>query len=354
MRNNKVVKEIFEIEKILKDENNQTFFLFCHENPDGDALGGVFAMKFLIEKYYSNFSKKRIIKICLTEKNRQNISKSYFFLPTLKDFIENENNSEDSKSFANNKIKGDVAIFIETSNVKRAGFSDENLEVKTIINIDHHKINDFFGQINWVDSKKAAVCEMVYIIYKQLGKKIDLKTALCLYTGILTDTGRFQYSNMKIEIYDIIKGLVKKGIDINFVYTNIYGSKTKNNIFFMKELLNNLEFFNIEKISFAFSFVDENFIQKNSIKHEDMEGATDYLRDIENVDIAIFAKPKMTGIFKFSMRARGNFAVDKLSAIFDGGGHKFAAGFDIKADNILNAKKIVLEKITGTRNILIF
>jgi bifunctional oligoribonuclease and PAP phosphatase NrnA len=329
--------EIKNIEKILNDQNNKTIFLFCHENPDGDALGGICAMKILIEKYF-NENQDRKVYICLNEKDFKNIPNKYLFLPGLNDYVKNE------KIFSE-KIKGDVGIFLETANVKRAGFDSKNVKFNTTINIDHHKINDFYCDVNWVDSERAAVCEMVYLIFKSLNKEISSEAAVCLYTGILTDTGRFQYSNMKLEIFDIIKDLVLKGVDINFIYRNIYGSRTKNYILFMKEILNNLEFFNIDKILFSYSFVDEDFITRFDIKSEDMDGASDYIRDIDGVEISIFVKAKDSKNYKFSLRSKGNFAVDSISKIFGGGGHSFAAGFQIEADNIIEAKNIFMEKL---------
>lgn len=338
------MKEICKnINKILLDENNKTFFLFCHEMPDGDALGAITGFKAILETYFKKYG--RSFNFAFNEAEYENISvmKKYFFLPHIKGYI-------DSKNFFE-KIDGDVGIFFESSNFSRAGFLDENIKLKKIINIDHHAINDFYGDINWVDSSMSSTCEMVYLFLKNLELNITKDIATSLYTGILTDTGNFQYSNMKPDIYSIIKDLVEKGLDVNYIYRQIFGTNSKKHVFFEKELLNHLEFFDIENVKFSYSYIDEDFIERNKISSADIYGGSDYLRNIEDVDISIFVKPKSKNEYKFSMRSNGKYKVSEISKLFDGGGHAFAAGFSIEAEDVFDAKgkflKVLREKFSA-------
>jgi phosphoesterase RecJ-like protein len=321
----KKMQEIQNIQKTFADEKNKNFLILFHANPDGDAIGSALALKFLLEKNY-----KKTVSIY----SKDAVPDKYKFLPNSASIQHNENLPE-----------ADVTIVMEAGNIERTGYSRETLVTKFLINIDHHQTNDFYADINWVEATRSAVSEMVYLLYKNLDgpKTIDKDPAMCLYVGILTDTGRFQYSNMTPNIYEIIKELVEAGVDVNFVYKNIYGRKSKSHIGFMKNLFNNLEFYSDDQL--AVSFVDADVVEKLNVSVDDMDGACDFLRDIENVEVAVFIKQKKAGVYKFSLRSKGKIELDKLCKFFDGGGHKFAAGFEIKADNILSAKKIALPKI---------
>jgi len=315
--------EIEQIEKVILDEKNKTFLILFHINPDGDAIGGALALKFLLERHFN--------KTVFVYSNNA-VPEKYKFLP-----------ASESINHDKNLPKSDVTIVLESANIARTGYSAEDLDTKFLINIDHHQTNDFYADINWVESSRAAVSEMLYLLYKGLGKNIDKDAAVGLYVGILTDTGRFQYSNMKPEIYDILKELVNIGVDINFVYRNVYGRKAKTYISFIKSLLDDMEFYCDGKL--AISYIDEKTIDEFNISVDDMDGAADYMRDIENVEVSVFIKPNEPGVYKFSLRSKGKIELDKLASSFSGGGHKFAAGFELETDNILDAKNIVLPKV---------
>jgi phosphoesterase RecJ-like protein len=312
------------ISNIISSSNNQSFLLLLHSSPDGDALGSALALKLLLETYYN-----KSVQIYSKDK----IPYKYLFLPNI----------ESVKIEQNLPSNIDVTIVLESANIMRTGYLSENLKTKTIINIDHHKTNDLYGDINWVDSEKSAVCEMIYLIYKFLNKEINKNIATCLYVGILTDTGRFQYSNMKPDVYDILKELVSKGLDVNYIYKEIYSRRPKSYINFMRILLDSIEFYCNEQL--AISYIDSDLIEKFALSSDDMDGASEYLRSIDNVEISVFIKPKKNGIYKFSLRSKGKIKIDKLCNSFGGGGHIYAAGFDIKAKNAHKAKDMVLDKI---------
>ena len=197
----------------------------------------------------------------------------------------------------------------------------------------------------------SSTCEMIYWFLKTLDLPLNKDIATSIYTGILTDTGRFQYSNMNSKIYLILKDLVDEGLDINYIYKQIFALKTKKHIFFEKELLNNLEFFKLNNVNFSYSYIDENFIDKNDITFNDIYGGADYLRDIEDVDISVFVKPKGKNCYKFSMRSNGKYDLTKISKLFDGGGHTFAAGFSVEAKDIFSAKDIFVNIIREKFNL---
>jgi phosphoesterase RecJ-like protein len=315
-------KFLEQINNIILDDTNKTFLIFAHQNPDGDALGSALACKLLLE----NFNKKvQVISIDKTPSK-------YKFLQNSKTI---ENLSKD------NKISADIAMFMECSNISRSGFDEANIDVKTIINIDHHKVNDYYGYINWVDATYAAVSIMIYKIFKYMNVKISKAAAECMYTGILTDTGRFQYSNTTLDVYDIVKELVKTGVDVNAIYREIYGSRAKSYISFMRIFFNHLEFLKDDLI--AISYIEQDEIDLYGISNEDSDGAVDFLRDIEGVELACFIKPKSNGNYKLSLRSKKCVSVYEAAKEFGGGGHKYAAGFEMQADSAKEVKQKILK-----------
>ena len=315
-----------QIKSVLEDTANQSFMLFCHQHPDGDVLGAALALKFLLEKKYNK---------SVTIMSKDNVPDKFDFLEQVSDI----NTSSDLSNV-------DVSIILECANLSRTGYLAAEISAKSkkIINIDHHNTNDFYADINWVDSKSAAVCMMVYDIFKYLDVSIDKSAAQYLYVGILTDTGRFQYSNMSLEVYDVIKDLVKNGVDVNFVYRQVYGKKSRSYISFMQILFDNLEYLEVlDSYQLAISYIEDEQLKNYKITVDDTDGAVDYLRDIDGIEIACFIKPAGVGIYKLSLRSKEFVAVDEIAKKFGGGGHKYAAGLEIKAETAEAAKMKLLQ-----------
>ncbi len=329
MSREKLADTFEEIKGVVLDPDNKNFLLLFHSNPDGDAIGSALGAKFLLEKMWKQKYGTAMLGKRVFVYSSDELPKKFAFLPGFDGIVV-------SKNLPN----VDVTIVMESSSLNRAGFP--LLSSKTVINIDHHVINDNYGDINWVDSNKAAACQMIYDILIYFGVELDFDIAVCLYVGILTDTGRFQYSNTTIEIYDIIRNLVEQGINVNEIFTRIYGSKTLTQVKFMQIVLRNIEFFCDNKI--IISHIDESDIEAFDIKSDDMDGAVEYLRDIENVEVSMFIKPQID-TYKISFRSKGKVRLSELVKLYDGGGHVFAAGCEIKKQDLDEAKNRILENL---------
>ena len=279
-------------------------FITGHVNPDGDALGASFCLKILL--------------------NKENIEADINFdilnkLPSNLDHLPYELITKKLQS------SYETVFVFDCGNPGRLGkYEDIVLKAKNIIVIDHH-INPTFGSLQIVDSEAASTTQ---VLYRQLLKEkyeIDKDMADCLLTGLITDTGRFQYPNTTIEVFNIASELLKKGADISSISENIYGSIEFNALKLQSEIINRIIF--DEDIKFTYSTIYQKDYKKYNIDAEETDFLIDVVRLVRGADIALLLKEQVDGTFKGSLRSRNNFNVQELSAIFDGGGHKAASGF---------------------------
>jgi len=279
-------------------------FITGHVNPDGDALGSSFCLKILL--------------------NKENIDADINFdienkLPSNLDHLPYELITKKLQS------SYETVFVFDCGNPGRLGrYEDIVLKAKNIIVIDHH-INPTFGSLQIVDSDAASTTQ---VLYRQLLKEkyeIDKDMADCLLTGLITDTGRFQYPNTTTEVFNIASELLKQGADISSISENIYGSIEFNALKLQSEIINRIIF--DEDIKFTYSTIYQKDYKKYNIDAEETDFLIDVVRLVRGADIALLLKEQVDGTFKGSLRSRNNFNVQELSAIFDGGGHKAASGF---------------------------
>ncbi len=147
----------------------------------------------------------------------------------------------------------------------------------------------------------------------------------CLLTGLITDTGRFQYPNTTTEVFTIASELLSNGADLSSISENIYGSIEFNALKLQSEIINRIEF---EKdIEFTYSTIYQNDYKKYNISPEETDFMIDVVRLVKGANITLLLKEQVDGSFKGSLRSRNNFNVQEIASIFNGGGHKAASGF---------------------------
>jgi len=279
-------------------------FITGHVNPDGDALGASFCLKILLQ--------------------RENIEADINFdiantLPSNLDHLPYELITKKLQSYY------ETVFVFDCGNPGRLGkYEDIVLKAKNIIVIDHH-INPTFGSLQIVDSEAASTTQVLYRLLLEEKYVIDKNMADCLLTGLITDTGRFQYPNTTMEVFNIASDLLKQGADISSISENIYGSIEFNALKLQSEIINRIIF--DENIKFTYSTIYQKDYKKYNIDAEETDFLIDVVRLVRGADIALLLKEQVDGTFKGSLRSRNNFNVQELSAIFDGGGHKAASGF---------------------------
>jgi bifunctional oligoribonuclease and PAP phosphatase NrnA len=292
--------------------------LASHTNPDGDAVGSTIAMGLLL----SAKDKK------ITLYNESSIPAVYRFLPRVEMI---ENNINEANNF-------DTAIILDCGNLQRIGAAASMVnDIPTIINIDHHISNSHYGNFQLIDTTASSTAEIIYRLIKKMGVAIDKTIATSIYTGILTDTGSFRFSNTNQAAFAICHEMVKKGVDPSDVARHVYGRYSLGRIKLLNLALDSIEIFNNGKLSIM--TITQEMLSKTGTRAEDIDGLINYARRIEDVKIAALIHEKKngrhnlkdSGQFHISLRSDGTVDVAAMAASFGGGGHISAAGFEVQS-----------------------
>ena len=187
--------------------NGNKFFIAGHLNPDGDSLGCTLTMTSLLERLGKTVYAYASPAIGEDLKFLPGLEKVHVDqLPPQPDF--------------------DTVLLLECSDRKRGGDLEAILQqAKTLINIDHHLVSDAYGTVNHIDSEASSTAEIIFQLFEASGKEDVLPTtqeATCLYTGLVTDTGRFVHSNTTAEALRVASALVALGADVQRINQVIY------------------------------------------------------------------------------------------------------------------------------------
>ena len=309
---------------IIKSSKN--ILIISHINPDGDTLG---SMCGLYSAILDNYKKK-----C----DMMSISKIpdvYSFLPHLNE-VKNIEDYDKSREY-------DLVINVDVASLDRICDAKTLFDkAKFRVNIDHHKTNNAYGDLNFINPDASSTGEVLFNCFSEMGWRVNLDAAICLYTAILTDTGSFRFDNTRPLTFDTAGKLVEIGVQPSDIYKKVYESDSKTLVMFQAHCISKAKFLDNDKI--AYTIVYKKDMEKFSAGDDCMEGLTEKLRAIVTTSIAFVAKEMKNGGTKVSMRSK--FAdVAEICEVFGGGGHKFAAGCTIKAP-VEEAARKVLEEIS--------
>ncbi len=203
---------------------------------------------------------------------------------------------------------------------KRAGFLKKG---DTTIMVDHHKTARPFADYNLIDAKASSTGEIVMDIIKLMGAHIDSEIGLALYTALVTDTGRFMYSNTSKKTHMQAAELFDSGMDHNRVSLEVYQNKRMERMVLRNKILSTLEMLYGNKACIA--LMTEEMLEESNALMEETEGLVEELRNIEGIEIAAFLREE-EGNTKATFRSKGKYDVARIAAGFGGGGHKNSAG----------------------------
>ena len=295
----------------IKESKN--ILIVSHVNPDGDTLGSMCALRNVIKSEF----KKNADMLVLGR-----IPKNYEFIPSIS--LAKHVDEYDKSLVYDLVVAVDVAAVDRMVNAKIL-FD----KAKHTVNIDHHKTNNNYAEMNFVKPNASSAGEVLFNILKLMNLKIDIETATSLYTAILTDTGGFRFENTSAKVFEMVSELVELGANPAQIYKNCYESKTKNLVMFQNYCLNKAVFCDNDTI--AYTTVYKKDLEKFSGKDDFTEGIAEALRAIISTQVAFVVKEVESRSCKVSMRSK-SIDVSAICEVFGGGGHKFAAGCTIKSN----------------------
>ena len=185
-------------------------------------------------------------------------------------------------------VEYEVAILVDCGDFERVG--DELSEfiarrVPFVINIDHHVPNKPFGNIYWVETSASSTCEMLFDLCMSLSLAPDAALSTLLYTGILTDTGSFRFSNTNRRVFEIVSVLVRSGRRSGLYSDQVYDSATPEKLKLLAQVLGTVEFHAGSRIVTA--ELTRSMLSNSSATYMDSEGFINHLRSVKSVDLAI-------------------------------------------------------------------
>ena len=302
----------------------RTILISAHKSPDGDALGSQLALMLALEKTGKT----------VTAHNLDPVPEIYRFLP----------HAGRIKTGAPVPGRYDAHIVVD-ADPPRTGLFDKTYPADVLINIDHHITNPREWPLTWLDPEASACGEMIYKLVRELGAPLDRDIALCLYTAIFTDTGSFRYSNTTPESMKIAATLLEAGADPWLVTENVYESFAFKRLKLLGTVLAGMERSPDGRI--AWVVVTEELYRQTGTTAEDTDNFVNFVRSVKGVEVAVLFRQTAPKEYKISLRSKGRVDLSGLAQSLGGGGHKNAAGGQIKGP-LDEVKRNVVSEIEKT------
>ena len=298
-------------------EKKDRFAITSHVRPDGDGLGSSLGLYWLLKA----LNKEAEVIM------RDPAPLAYQQLP----------GANTIRVVPNVDQAYDAIFVIECSDIERPGLVD--LETQLVVNIDHHSTTELFGTINWIDSTAAAVGEMIYNLCKAMGVRVTKEIAECVYTALLTDTGSFHYSNTTERTFKIASELVRTGVKPAKTAEAIFGSYQWPKIELLSQVLSTARRDETGHVAWMWQTIKMQ--EESQASEEDADGFVNYPLAVGEVEVTALFKETSAGIYRTSLRSKGDVNVAKIAEQFGGGGHRNAAGCTLRGSSAEIEQKVV-------------
>jgi phosphoesterase RecJ-like protein len=296
--------------------NSQKIVIVPHKNPDGDAIGSSLGLYHCLQQ----LGKPSTVLV------NDAVPEFLNFLPESGGIKTWETQEETCRQ---RLLEADLIFCLDYAQLHRAGSLGNLIETSQAIKVvvDHHPEPEQVFNFYYHEVASSSTCELIYHLIQELqpGLQLSPAAATCLYAGLMTDTGCFRYA-LRPKTFVVAAELLKTGISYEYIVSAIFDTNTIEKLQLIGYALNQrMQVLPEYRTAFiALSFEDG---EKLQLKKGDTEGLVNYALSIRNTAMAAFFYEKEKGKTKISLRSKGNFAVNAVSAAyFGGGGHKNAAG----------------------------
>ncbi len=314
-------------------ESKSRFAITSHFRPDGDSLGSSLGLYWLLRALDKD------VEVVM----RDPVPHAYQQLPGSR---------EVRVTPAIDRQYGAVFV-IECSDITRPGLVD--LEKQFVVNIDHHSTTALFGSINWIDSTASAVGEMIYNLCKATGVRVTKEIAECVYTALITDTGSFHYSNTTERTFKVASELVRSGVKPAKTAEAIFASYPWSRIQLMGAVLSTARRDPSGHVACLRQSLEMQ--ERLGASDEDADGFVNYPLTVAEVEAVALLKECAPGVYRTSLRSKGDVNVARVAEKFGGGGHRNAAGCILKGpwdqveQEIVSLLQNAVERANGLKDI---
>jgi phosphoesterase RecJ-like protein len=290
----------------------EKLIVVTHENPDGDALGSLVAMREIL----ATIGKDCLIFMAARELP---LPQEYRFL-ALSNLV----------SAAPPDIDERTIVFLDCGNLERNPAEAFQRPGVRILNIDHHHDNTRFGTVNLVVPEASCTAEIVWELMHGLQVTPTPTIAEALYVGLITDTGRFMYENTGRRAHLMAAELIDAGVDVHEIYRRVYEGVPFGKLALLARGLANVERYDDGRLTVAALSADD--FSESGAEESYSEGVIDHLRAVQGTAIAALVRDRVgnaqAGVRKVSLRASDDRVdVSRIARAQGGGGHRQAAGF---------------------------
>src|SRR3954466_13802488 len=273
-----VVEELAQADKLL---------LTTHENPDGDALGSLLSMHWILEQ--------------LGKDSVMFMSPDEFPLPwEYRDWT-----FDGLVGAPPEDIDERTVVFLDCGNIDRMPVDFLQRAGVHIVNIDHHHDNTPFGTVNLVVPEASCTAEIVWQLARELGAVITPPIADALYVGLVTDTGRFMYENTSAEAHRMAADLIESGVEPHVVYRRLFEDLPFRRLQLLQRALASVE--RLDRGGLTGAHLAREDSEETGALETDSGGIVDHMRAVEGTSVAVLVRELLSderaGKCKVSLRA---------------------------------------------------
>lgn len=284
-------------------KNHDVIIIHRHSNPDGDAMGSQLGLKHVLQ---TNFPDKKIYAV------GDSAGRFSFMEDSVMDEISDE------------VYEGALAIVLDTS-AKSLISDDRYTLAEQTLRIDHHIFVEDIANIDIDDTSFESCCGLVAYLVREWGLEVDSKAAKALYTGIVTDSGRFYYDSTSPRTFDLASFLLSKGFNPAEIYSNLYVD-TYENVKKRAEFVLSIKF---SKNNVAYSYSDKERVEKLGMEVQSVSrGFVNTMGDLKGVDAWVNFTECEQGVL-CEIRSK-NLNINQIAVAHGGGGHLKASGATLK------------------------
>ncbi len=301
--------------------DNERFLVATHENPDGDALGSMLGATLGLRA----LGKDVVMYLSGTAPT-----------PGEYRFLDLSDVRREVPADAEER----VLLAVDAANERRIGPDADVIErAKLVLDVDHHHDNSRFGDVNLIDAEASSTAEIVRDILRELDVPLDSAIAEALYVGLVTDTGRFQYTNTTPKALRLAAELVEAGADVHGIFQHVYETLQFAKLKLLARALDRAQLFEGGRLVISYLLKDD--FADVGAEEPYSEGIIDSLRAVEGSEMVALIREPPRGdgpTRRISLRSsHDEVDVSAIAAQAGGGGHRQAAGFssELPVDEII-------------------
>jgi bifunctional oligoribonuclease and PAP phosphatase NrnA len=313
--------------------SHERFLVTTHENPDGDALGSLLSAKLGLEALEKD--------VVMYLSGETPLPREYAWMPL-----------DNLRRSLPDDAADRVLLALDCANESRLGPDPEVLASSPlVVNVDHHHDNTRFGGVNLVVADASSTGEIVRDLLRELEVELTPDMAEAIYIALVTDTGRFQYTNTTPKALRLAAELVESGADVHKVFQGVYESVQFAKMKLLARALERAQIYEGGRL--VISYLLRGDFAEVGAAEPYSEGIIDYLRAVEGADMAALIREpprKDAPARRVSLRASADeLDVSKIArASGDGGGHRQAAGFS-SSDSIEEITDFIRREFVAAR-----